>query len=51
MFERGVEVFNDFLGQHVGVGKIVGLFEAFISKPEDVETGFVAVRSELEESE
>jgi len=26
----------DFLGQNVGVGKIVGLFEAFVSKLKDV---------------
>jgi len=36
LFEGGFEVVNDFLGQNVGVGKIVGLFEAFVSKLKDV---------------
>jgi hypothetical protein len=39
----GFEVFDDFLGQHVGIGKIVGFFEAFVSGVEDVQAGFVAV--------
>jgi hypothetical protein len=43
LFERGFEVVDDFLGENVGIGKIVGVFEAFISEPEDVEAGFVAV--------
>ena len=34
-----------FLGQNVGIGEIVGFFEAFIAEPEDIEAGFVAVRS------
>jgi len=42
---------DDLLGENVGIGKIVGLFEALVSEPEDVEAGLVAVRSELEESE
>jgi len=37
------EVFNDFLGEHVGVGRIVELFWAFVSEPEDIEADFVAV--------
>jgi hypothetical protein len=45
LFESGFEVLNDFLGQQIGVGKIVGLFEAFVSEPEDVEAGFGAVLS------
>jgi len=36
LFERGFEVFDDLLGENVGIGEIVGLFEAFVSKPEDV---------------
>jgi len=40
-FEGGVEVFNDFLGEHVGIGKVVGLFEAFVSPTEDVEAGII----------
>ena len=35
--ECGFEVFDDFLGENVGIGKVVGVFKAFISKPEDVE--------------
>jgi hypothetical protein len=43
LFERGFELFDDFLGQIVGVGQVVGLFEAFVAEPEDVEAGFAAV--------
>ncbi len=34
---------DDFLGENVGIGKVVELLEAFISEPEDVEAGIVAV--------
>ena len=34
---------DDFLGENVEIGKIVGFFQAFVSEPEDVEAGFVAV--------
>jgi hypothetical protein len=34
---------NDFLAQHVGIGEIVGFFEACVSEAEDVEAGFVAI--------
>ena len=37
----GEEVTDDFLGESVGVGEVVGLLEAFVSEPEDVEVGFV----------
>jgi hypothetical protein len=43
LFESGFEVFDDFLDEDIRVGEIVGFFEAFISEPEDVEAGFVAV--------
>jgi len=36
LFEGGLEVSDDFPGENVGIGKIVGVFEAFVSKPEDV---------------
>ena len=36
-FEGGFKVVDDLLSENVGIGKIVGLFEAFISEPEDVE--------------
>jgi hypothetical protein len=32
-----------FWAKHVGIGKIVGFFEAFPSRPEDVEATFVAI--------
>ncbi len=40
LFETGFEGFDDFLGENVGVGQIVGFFQAFVSQPEDVEAGF-----------
>ena len=43
MFESRFEVFDDFLGENIGIGEIVGLFQAFVSEPEDVEAGFVTV--------
>jgi len=43
MFQGGFEVFDDLLGENVGIGEIVGVFEAFVAEPEDVEAGFVAV--------
>jgi hypothetical protein len=44
LFESGFGVFDDFLSQHVGIGKVVGFFECFVSELEDVEIGFVAVQ-------
>jgi hypothetical protein len=43
LFQGGFEVIDDFLGENVGIGEIVGDFEAFVSEPEDVEAGLVAV--------
>jgi len=34
---------DDPLGENVGIAEIVGLFEAFVFEPEDVEARFVAV--------
>jgi hypothetical protein len=31
------------LGENVGIGKLVGFFEAFVSDPGDVKAGFAAV--------
>jgi hypothetical protein len=42
LVEGGFEVIDDFLGENVGVGKVVGAFDAFVSEPKDVEAGFVA---------
>jgi hypothetical protein len=41
LFEGGFEIVDDFLGKNVGIGKIVGVFEAFVSEPEDVEAGII----------
>jgi len=41
--ERNESKDDDFLGENVGVGEVVGFFEAFISQPEDIEAGFVAI--------
>jgi hypothetical protein len=30
LFEGGFEVFDDFLGENVGVREIVGFFETFV---------------------
>jgi hypothetical protein len=44
LFESGVEVFDDFLGENIGIGEIVGFFQTFVAEPENVEAGFVAVK-------
>ena len=33
LFEGGFEVVDDFPGENVGIGEIVGVFEAFVSEP------------------
>jgi hypothetical protein len=43
LFEGRFEIVDDSLGKNVGIGKIVGLFKAFVSEPEDVDVDFVAV--------
>jgi len=43
MFKGGFEIFDDFLGENVGVGKAVRFFEAFVSQQRDVEAGLVAL--------
>lgn len=43
LFEGGFEVFDDFLGQNIGIWEVVGFFEAFISEPEDVGAGFITL--------
>jgi hypothetical protein len=40
---RGFEIFEDFLGENVRIGEILGFFEAFITEPKNIEAGFVAV--------
>jgi hypothetical protein len=39
----GFEVVDDLPGENIGIGEIVGVFEALVSEPEDVEAGLVAV--------
>ena len=34
-----VQVVKDFLGQHVGVGQIVAVFEAYVLEPERSDFG------------
>jgi hypothetical protein len=43
LFEGSFEVFDDFLGEDVGIEEVVGFFQAFVPEPEDIEAGFVAV--------
>jgi hypothetical protein len=31
LFEGGFEVFDDFLGENMGIGEIVGFFEVFVT--------------------
>jgi len=33
----GFQVFDDFLSNHIGIGKVGAVFEAFVFEPEDVE--------------
>jgi hypothetical protein len=40
LFEGGFEVFDDLLGENVGVGRLSDSFQAFVSEPADVEAGF-----------
>jgi len=43
LFKCGFEIFDDFLGENVGIREIVGFFQAFISEPEDVEAGLITL--------
>jgi hypothetical protein len=36
LFEGDFEVFDDLLGENIGIRQVVGFFEAFVSEPEDV---------------
>jgi len=40
---KRVEVIDDFLSEDVGIGKVVGLFEACVSESKDIEAGLVPV--------
>jgi hypothetical protein len=41
LFEGSFEVVDGFLSENVKVGEIVGVVDAFISGPKDVEPGLV----------
>lgn len=41
-FAGGFDAVGGFLGENVGIEKIVGVFEAFVSEPENVEARLVA---------
>jgi len=43
LFEGGFEIIDDFPGENVGIGKVVGIFEALVAKPEDVEARLEAL--------
>jgi hypothetical protein len=47
LFEGGFEVFDDFLGENVGIEEFVRFFAASSRRPEDVAAGFVAVVTQL----
>jgi hypothetical protein len=42
LFEGRFEIFNDFLGEYVGIGKVGVFFASFVSRPEAVEVGLDA---------
>jgi hypothetical protein len=41
--ERSESRDDDFLGENVRVGEIVGVVEVFVCEPEDIEAGFVVI--------
>jgi hypothetical protein len=41
LFQSGFEVFDDFLGNNVWIGDVVGFFEAFVSQRKS-RAGFLA---------
>jgi len=43
LFEGDFQVVDDFLGESIGIGKIVRVLETLLSEPEDVEAGIVAI--------
>ena len=42
--ERGLEVFYNLGGDHVGIGKVRAVFERFVFEPEDVEVELVTLQ-------
>jgi hypothetical protein len=41
--EGGLQVFDDFCGDNIGIGEVCAVFEAFVLKPKNVEVEFVAL--------
>jgi hypothetical protein len=41
--EGGLQVFDDFGGDDVGIGEIGAVFEAFVFEPRNIEVEFVAL--------
>ena len=39
----GLQVFDNFLSDNIGIGKVGAVFEAFVFEPEDVEVELVAL--------
>jgi hypothetical protein len=46
LFKGGFEVFDDFLRENIGIGEVVGFFQALVPEPESIQAGFVGVVSE-----
>jgi hypothetical protein len=42
LFQGGFQVLDDLLGENLGIGKVIGVFEVLVSQPENIETGLVA---------
>ena len=38
-----MEIFDNFLSDHIGIGEVGAVFEAFVFEPKDVEVEFVAL--------
>jgi hypothetical protein len=41
--ESGLKILYDFRRNHIGIGQIGAVFEAFVFQPDDVEVEFVAL--------
>ena len=41
--EGGLEIFDNFLSDDVGIGEIRAVFQAFVFEPKDVEVEFIAL--------
>ena len=41
LLQGSFQIVHDFLGNDIGIGKVVGSFEGVVLQPKDVKTGFV----------